>query len=335
MSADPAVSVIIPTWNGRSLLDVCLPSLEKQSRRDFEVIVVDNGSTDGTEAYLRESWPAVRLIRFDDNRGFAAAVNTGIRAAAGEIIVLLNNDTEADADWLEKLCGALEENPSAGSCASKVVRYDDRSIIDSAGDELGLLADQIGHGAPDSSWFSQPRHVLTACAAAAAYRRELFDRVGLFDERFSSYLEDVDIGIRAQLVGLTCLYVPGARIAHMGSATAQRIGGTRLYLLLRNSLFIFFQYMPRSVLLLWGAVMLVWPFYYALRTGTSPRIAARALVDFLRDIPEVARRRRWVHLNRTITPGEFRAKLVPHPFVASVLRRRRKPWNEVTLAAQP
>lgn len=311
MQGTPRMSVVIPTWNGADILGIALRSLERQTIRDFEVVVVDNGSTDATADLLRRQHPDVRYVRFEENRGFAAAVNAGIRAARGGILVLMNNDTEADPDWLEALGSALDANPDVGFCASRMVRYDDRTIIDSAGDKLGLLADQIGHGQPDSPWFDEPRAVLTACAGAAAYRREVFEAVGLFDEGFSSYLEDVDIGVRAQLAGFRCLYVPDARIAHIGSATSSRMGGTKLYLLLRNSLFLFFQYMPWTVLLRWGPFILVWPFAYVVRTRNPIRLAGRAVFDFARRWRAVLERRRWVRRNRRISPAQFRALLSP------------------------
>lgn len=307
----PLVSVIIPTWNGRDLLRTSLASLTTQTFPDFETIVVDNGSDDGTSDFLRSDYPDVRYVRFEENRGFAAAVNAGIRASSGSIIVLMNNDTEAYPDWLEALADAFREHPEAGSCASRMVSYADRSIIDSAGDKLGLLADQVGHGERDAPWFDAPRPVLTACAGAAAYRRELFDAIGLFDEGFGTYLEDVDVGLRAQLAGFTSRYVPTARIAHMGSVTANRIGGRKLYLLMRNSLFLFFQYMPWPVVLRWGPLMVVWPFAYVLRTRNPIALAFRAVFDFLRALPAVVRRRRWVRRNRRITAAELRAMLSP------------------------
>jgi GT2 family glycosyltransferase len=253
------VRVVIPTWNGVHLLGPALESLRRQTFRDFETVVVDSGSTDGTAELLGSEYPEVRLVRLAENRGFAAAVNAGIAAAASEIVVLMNNDTEADGDWLGSLVAALDANPEVGSCASRVLQYHARDTIDSAGDKLGLLADQIGHGRADGAWADEARYVLSACAAAAAYRRRLLQETGPFDERFSSYLEDVDLGVRAQLLGYKCLYVPGAVIYHVGSATAQRMKRLKLFLLLRNSLFLFFQYMPLRVILRWGAFMCAWP----------------------------------------------------------------------------
>ena len=313
VTAPPQASVIIPSWNGRELLEECLRSLARQTFRDFEIIVVDNGSADDTVAWLAAEHPSVRLVAFSENRGFAAAANGGIRAARGRTIVLLNNDTETHPEWLAALVRAAAEHPEAGFFASRVLNYYERSMIDSAGDMLGPLAYQIGHGQPDGPGFDAPRPVLSACAAAAAYRREMLDDIGLFDESFVSYLEDVDLGLRAQYAGYSCLYVPDAVVYHMVSATARRIADTKLRLLLRNSLLLFFQYMPPRTVALWGGVMLGWPFIYVVRRRHSVRIAAQALTGFMRHAPAVLRRRRDVRSRGAITDTQLRRLLSP-PF---------------------
>lgn len=305
------VSVIIPSWNGRDLLQICLAALARQTYRDFETIVVDGGSTDGSVEWLRTTHPEVRIIQLPSNRGFAAAVNVGIQAARGEALVLLNNDTEAEAGWLAALVAAFDDDPDAGILASRVIQYHDRDRIDSAGDKLGLLADQIGHGLPDGPEYGVRRYVLSACAAAAAYRRTVFERIGVFDERFVSYLEDVDIGVRAAYAGFRTLYVPDAVVYHMGSVTAQRMNHTKIALLLRNSLFIFFQYMPPRVLLRWGAFMLAWPFAYALRSHVPVRLAFAALGRFARHLPAVLRRRRTVRGAAVLDDRSFCRLLSP------------------------
>jgi len=317
----PRVSVIIPTWNGWALLEPALESLERQTYRDFEVIVVDNGSTDGTEEHLARRFPDVRLIRFPENRGFAPAVNAGISEGRGEFIVLMNNDTEAEPGWIGALVRALDEHPEVGSCASRMLDFYDRSRIDAAGDRLGIMASQIGHGMPDGPEFDVPRYVLSACAGASAYRRSALDDVGLFDERFFAYMEDVDLGVRLQFAGYRCLYVPDAVIYHKGSATASRIAGRRFYLLMRNSLFVFFQYMPLRRLLLWGPAILAVPVLLSVLRRQPLHLAFRALADFVRDLPTVIRRRRQVIRNRRIPWSEFRS-LLAGPFA---LQGRHRP----------
>lgn len=309
MAITPRVSVVIPTWNRRDLLAEALDSLDAQSFRDFETIIVDNGSRDDTIAWLRTQRPSVRVVALPHNQGFAAAVNAGIRLAMGEILVLMNNDVEASPDWIQALVRSLDEHPGIGSCASKMLLWADRSRIDSAGDDLGLLALSLGHGLPDSPEFAHPRYIFSPCAGAAAYRREAIDRVGWFDERFYAYLEDVDLGARLQMAGWRCLYVPDAVVYHHGSATSDRFPDLKLRMLMRNSLFLFFQYMPGRIVALWGPVMLAWPFYRTLRERRSPTLAVQALWGFIRELPRVIQIRRRVRRTSRLVPGEFRSRL--------------------------
>lgn len=302
-------SVIIPTWNGAGLLEEALRSLGRQTFREFEIIVVDNGSSDGTAAMLERDFPHALLIRFEVNRGFAAAVNMGIRSAAGDVVVLMNNDVEADPGWLAALVETLDRNPEVGSCASRMLVHAEPSRIDSVGDRFGFFAYSIGHGATDGPDFDDPREVLSACAGAAAYRREALEEVGLFDERFFAYLEDIDLGIRLQLRGWRCRYVQGAVAFHHGSATAQRMPQLKLYLLMRNSLALFFQYMPVRTLVVWTPMMLAWPFYRAVRERQSPRLALRVLSSFVNDLPAIRKRRAAVGRTRRLSTAQFRARL--------------------------
>jgi GT2 family glycosyltransferase len=327
----PRVSVVIPTWNGAELLRVALRSLEAQSWRDFEVIVVDNASADQTLEMTSREFPNARQIRLPENRGFAAAVNVGIEAARGEIIVLMNNDTEADPGWLAALVAGLDRHPEAGSCASRMLDFWDRSRIDAAGDRMGLQATSIGRGQMDGPGFSREQYVFSACAGAAAYRREIFEEIGGFDERFFAYLEDVDVGFRAQIAGYRCVYLPDAVIYHRGGATSDRISDTRAFWLVRNSLFLFFQNMPARVLWRHGWFMLIWPFADAMLHGRSLAIAARGWLAFWSALPEVVRRRRRAYaLQRATSDDLIRALSLPQtrlsapapsPTTASTSRR--------------
>ena len=174
------VSVVIPTWNGRALLDVALESLERQSLAPLEVIVVDNGSTDGTPEHLHERWPRVEVLDLPANVGFAAGVNRGLERARGQFIALINNDIELHSDCLRKLATGLEHDPGAASAASKMLRFDDRSVIDATGDTLRWsgIALQRGQGELDAGQYDRPERVFSACAGAALYRRSAFEEVG-------------------------------------------------------------------------------------------------------------------------------------------------------------
>lgn len=215
------VAVIIPNWNGAHLLPTCLESLTAQTYRDFEILLVDNGSTDESLALVRKEHPEVRIVEMQENGYFAGAVNEGIRRSDGEIVVLLNNDTEADPKWLEQLVGALDRNPWATSAASKLRLFDRRNVIHSAGDYFGRngLPGNRGVWEEDRGQFDDKIEVFGACGGAAAYRRTLFDEIGLFDEEFVAYCEDVDLNFRAQLRNHRCVFAADAIVYHRLSAT--------------------------------------------------------------------------------------------------------------------
>ncbi|HEY9715279.1 MAG TPA: glycosyltransferase family 2 protein, partial [Chroococcales cyanobacterium] len=215
------VSVVIPNWNGKKCLAGCLDSLRTQTYPYVEVVVVDNGSRDGSVEFLQENYPEVRLITFEHNTGFSVAVNKGIVESRGEFVALLNNDTIVDPEWLSELINAMHEHPEIGSAGCKMLAYDDRTILDGAGDgyRRGGLPGRIGHRERDTGRFDIPRYILGACGGAAIYRRELFDHVGYLDEDYFAYLEDVDFGLRAQTAGFKCFYVPTAIVYHLGCGT--------------------------------------------------------------------------------------------------------------------
>ncbi len=217
-------SVIVPSWNGAHLLAACLTSLESQTYQQVEVIVADGGSSDDSAGLVACSFPGVRFLRLERNRGFAGNVNAGLRAAHGATLLLLNNDAVAEPEWVERCVAVLDERPAVGSVAGKVL-FQDRRTINSAGDLIGLdgAPRQRGAGQSDGPAWSRPGPVFGAMGGAAAYRRAMLADVGLLDESFFMYLEDVDLAFRAQLRGWTCHYEPAARVYHRGGASG---GGT-------------------------------------------------------------------------------------------------------------
>jgi GT2 family glycosyltransferase len=221
----PLASVIVPSLNGAHLLPDCLDSLSRQSYPNLEVIVADGASTDATADLLASRYPSVRLLTLRRNLGFAGNVNAGLRAARGEVLCLLNNDAQADADWVAACVDALALHSEAGSVASKVL-YADGRTLNSAGDLLGRdgAARQRGNGCPDGDEWNTPTTIFGATGGAAAYRRAMLADVGLFDEAFFMYLEDVDLAFRAQLLGWGAYYEPAARARHAGGAS----GGGKL-----------------------------------------------------------------------------------------------------------
>jgi GT2 family glycosyltransferase len=212
------VAIVVPNWNGRRWLPALLASLEAQSRAADEVLVVDNGSGDGSVAWLRER--GVRVLELGRNTGFAFAANRGIEAAGADAVALVNTDVELAPDWLERAAGRLEGDAGLAAVATKMVLLHDPATIDDAGDVLRRdgVAEQRGHGRPDGPRFDAPGEVFAACAGAAVYRRAAVLAAGGFDERLFAYLEDVDLGLRLRLAGWRCAYEPAvARHARHGS----------------------------------------------------------------------------------------------------------------------
>ena len=216
-------SVIIPNWNGLRFLPTYLNALRTQTYRDFETIVVDNGSTDGSRERIAQEFPEVRIVALKTNRGFAPAINEGIRAAHGAIVVPLNNDTEADSHWLEEIARALELHPNAGMVACKLKLFDQRDCIHSAGDfyRVDGIPGNRGVWEQDRGQYDDDNahSVFGGCGGAVAYRKSMLDEIGAFDEALGSYCEDVDLNWRARLAGYEIVYAPRAIVYHMVSAT--------------------------------------------------------------------------------------------------------------------
>ena len=240
----PRWSVLIPTWNGRHLLEEALDGLDSQVLRDFEVVVVDDGSDDDTVAWMRAQRPADRVIELPSQRGLAVALNRGIAVARGRYIALLNNDAVPEPGWLAALDRAFADMPDASFLASRILLYDDPARLHAAGDTFGRngLPANRGVWEPDGPRYAEPCEVFGACAAAAGYRRELFDDIGVFDEDLVMYCEDVDLDWRAQMAGHRCHYVPDAVVRHRLSATAG--GAIASYLVARNRPLVTVMNMP-------------------------------------------------------------------------------------------
>jgi GT2 family glycosyltransferase len=257
------ISVIIPNWNGRTYLEKCLGSLENQEFSDFEVVVVDNGSTDGSVEFLHHHFPETRVIVFEENKGFSKAVNEGIRQAKGDYVLLLNNDVEVDPGLLDHLHKTITHVKDADFLACRMMDFYRRELIDGAGDGFPRKgkAFRIGHGVKFGPPFDQSRRAFGACAGAGFYKRELFEEVGLFDEDFFAYHEDVDWNFRANLMGYRCFYVPEAVVYHIGSGTT---GGLYNELTVfhnaRNMIYVIIKDLPTDLLLkclpwiIWGQV---------------------------------------------------------------------------------
>ena len=325
----PRVTVVVPNWNTREFLRSCLQSLRRQTFQDFETVLVDSASTDGSVGFVEENFPEVRVIALDENQGFSGAVNAGIEASSAELVALLNNDTEQDAGWLDALVRAADRRPEAGLFASKLVDFGDRGRLDGAGDALRRsgLPYRLGHGEIDLGQFEEEEFVFGACAAAALYRRGVFDEVGLFDEDFFAYCEDGDVSFRAQLAGHRCLYVPGAVVYHVGSvstggkrsATATRLGTRNGMLLLVKNLpgSLAGGYLPFIVLGQLSRLLVV-----SLSPG-GPKAHLEGLAGAWRLLPKMLEKRRKIQNERRVSDAYLRELLGRSSRRAAESRRRR------------
>ena len=299
------VSLIIPAFNNESLLPGCLSAVAAQTRQPDETLVVDDASTDGTARLLAERYPWVRVVRHQRNTGFAGAINTGIGASHGEIVALLNTDTEPEPGWLAALVAPLEHDQSLGSTASKLLLFDRRDHLQSAGDGYSTGGVPINFGAwsLDDGRFDSRLDVFGASGGAAAYRRSALEEVGGFDPWLISYLEDTDLSWRLQLRGYRCRFVPEARVYHMISATS---GGIRpSYFCGRNFPLVLISDVPgpllrrhwRHVAREQGVIIL-----QALRHAREPaaRARLRGYLVSLFLLPAALRRRRRIQAQRRV-----------------------------------
>jgi GT2 family glycosyltransferase len=242
------ISIIIPHLNGKQHLTDCFQSLRQQTFTDFETLLVDNGSTDGTQTFVAENYPEVTLIQLPENKGFTGACNAGWQAAHGRFIILLNNDTEADPNWLAEVVAAFERHPQAGSIASKMLLFDQRDTFHTAGDfyRLDGIPGNRGVWQKDEGQFDREEIVFSACGGSSAYRREMLEQIGFLDDDYFFSCEDVDMGWRVNLAKWEVWYVPTAVVYHKLKATGGAVTGS--YYDGRNFLYLIWKNYPSSLL---------------------------------------------------------------------------------------
>jgi GT2 family glycosyltransferase len=305
----PLVSVIIVTWNSKKYLQICLDKLASQIFRDFEIILVDNGSEDGTLDGLDENYSSLNLHihKLNFNIGFAAANNIGVRTARGKWLALLNTDAFPEPDWLEKLLRSAEEYPEFSCFSSRQLQANNPSFLDGAGDAYHVsgLAWRIGLQYPSEQYGLNSSELFSPCAAAAMYLRDAFLEVGGFDEDFFSYFEDIDLGFRLQLKGHRCLYVPDAVVHHIGSATFGKLSDFAFYHSHRNLIWTFVKNMPST--LLWRYLPahflanLIYIAYYTMR-GRG-KVLWHAKWDAIRELSKIFRKRREIQGHIQVDPS--------------------------------
>jgi GT2 family glycosyltransferase len=310
----PLISVIIPNYNGSDFLGNCLRSLQSQTGPSAEIIVVDNASQDESLEMARAALPSAVLLCNDRNLGFAGAVNAGIRSARGDWVAVLNNDTEADQNWLIECAHAIESHPDASFFACRILLFADRSRIYSAGDcylRAGM-GYRRGQDLRTRESFHRECRIFSASGCAALYRKEILEKLGGFDERFFAYFEDVDLGLRLQTAGYGGYYLPRAVIVHQGGATS---GGEfsvlAVRLRTRNSLLLLLKSTPGVFLLRCAPMIFLAQFSWLLRV-----IAHRRLGSYFRGLAETC----------LLAPAMIRDRAKLRPFWRS---SRQRLWQEI------
>ena len=341
-----AITVVVVNWNRRDLLNACLQSLTRQNlNQPLKVVVIDNNSDDGSPEMVQADYGkstkfGLELIRNLENRGFCAANNQGFRASGTEFVALLNNDAEAEPDWLAKLATAFHQRPDVGMAASKILVYEDPRRIDKAGHLIYPDGQNRGRGSGelDVGQYGRVEEILWPDGCAAMYRREMIEEIGGFDEDFFAYGDDAELGLRAQIAGWKCLYIPDAVVRHHRGATLGLRSPRRLQLIERNRVLLAAKLFPWS--LLWRN-----PFYYGLRLGAGvwaaitgqgevgkyPGVrgklqAAGALLtgdwQALPLLPRMLGKRREIERIRKLTPREVRKLIMQHRISLRELMRQ-------------
>jgi GT2 family glycosyltransferase len=320
------VTAIVLNYNGAELLDVVMPSLARQTYPGLTVMVVDNGSTDGSASRVRERWPQARLVEIRENVGVAKALNRGIEESDTELVALLNNDIELDPRWVEELVAALLQHPEAASVSGKLLRFDQRDVIDAAGDGMRWSSAVFNRGAgePDRGQFERIEPVFSACAGAALYRRSAFDDVGLFDEDFFAYLEDIDWSLRAQLRGHESWYIPPAVAYHKRGATT---GGARNHyrvLQRRNQIWLVVKDYPLGAILRRAPGILLLNAGLALQDAREGGLGntLRGWLAALAGLPRMLRKRRAVQHGRRVGVTHLNEVVTPEPWARGGLAER-------------
>ena len=282
-------SVAVPVWNGRAWLPGLLASLRAQTRPPLEVIAVDNGSADGSRAWLAEHAPEVRVVALGRNTGFARAANVGVATARGDAVALVNTDVELAPQWLERALGAL--TAGRGSVATKMVDLADPGVLYDAGDVLRRdgVCEQRGRFRRDDGRYDEPGEVFAACAGAALYRRSAVLAVGGFDERFFAYLEDADLGLRLQLAGFRCAWEPRAVARHAGGGSSAQLSRPVSSWAQRNTLLLVARAYPARWLPMVAYRQVAW-LAHAARAGEARGWMGGTLAA-LRHLPAMLRER--------------------------------------------
>jgi len=310
----PCVSVIVPNWNGINFVGMCLDSLAQLHFENFEVIVVDNGSTDGSRELIEEKYPWVRLQKLPHNMGFAIACNEGIKTSNAKYVVLLNNDIEVTPNWLTELYDGMERHPECGMGTTKMMFLDNRDVFYNTGDLFHSWSSGggRGQGEKDIGQYDLENYVFGACAGAGIYRKELFNQIGLFDEDFFIFAEDVDLNMRSQLQGFQAVYLPKSKVYHIGTATVGLYSDRYVYLCKRNDIWVFIK--NYSLKMYFKYLRSIWKHQFAdIRYFTyrgQGHVLFKSKWDALKLLPKMLFRRFKIQRARTTSDFEIQKHII-------------------------
>jgi len=288
------ISIVIPNYNGLSHLELCYDSLRNQSYKEFKIILVDNNSADDSVKYTEKNYPEVIILKLNANTGFSFAVNKGIKSSLEnpecKFVLLLNNDTECDKYFLEELLNGFKDEQT-GSVACKMLNFYNRNIIDDAGDFIKKKGSPYARGfeETDTGQYDNTEFIFGACAGAAIYRREVFDKIGYFDNDFFAYYEDVDFSFRLQLSGYKCFYNPKAVCYHKRGATTSSKSGFQTMLCEKNLIALRIKNYPFSTLIKWFPYFFMIRFvrYYRFYRDHSSELLWSAIKGYFKGLYEV------------------------------------------------
>jgi len=332
INKEPNISVIVSVWNSHLTLFQCLACLDSQIYKDFEIIIVDNGSTDGALEELKK-YPRNNLYLkgLGRNEGFAVANNIGARLARGRWLALLNPDAFPEPNWLEQLLRAAEEHSEFAFFASRQIQANSPELLDGAGDAYHVsgLAWRRYYNRQAENLGLQPEEVFSACGAAAVYSREDFLQAGGFDEDYFSYFEDVDLGFRLRLRGKKCLYIPQAVVYHVGSASTGKRSDFSVYYGYRNLIWTFIKNMPSPFIWLYLPLHIGTLLFFAifLTFRGQGRVIWRAILDAYLGMPKIIAKRQMIHKNLKSKPSDLLRVMstgILEPYVEFMRRTRTK-----------
>lgn len=300
-------SVIIPNWNGEYLLKDCLQSLILQSYKEFETILVDNGSTDNSVEYVKLNFPKVKIIKLKKNFGFATAINKGVKASSAKYVIFLNNDTSVEKSWVKNLINCADLHPEVISVNSKLLNFYNKELIDGVGitiNEVGQ-AKSIGWEEKDQDLYDKNEYIFGATGGGSLFRREDFIKIGLFDERYFMYSEEVDFAFRAQFLGYKSIMCPQAKVFHKHKATSKKLPQHTEYWQFRNMTQTIIKDFPNTILFKkwrWLKIILVHlnTIFYQLRNGYFwPPFLADLWI--LINLPSLLKERNKIQKNKKVS----------------------------------